>query len=127
MSLKIHKPYVQILNHPEDFKVKYRFYDFEDGGRKQLPHQGIRSDFWYESDNHTMKGVFMIWPEFENIDGELIESGVVLKEGIARMWLINDQMRSYHKERIRVGTKGYFYEGKKTGECIVTEINFLSK
>ena len=38
-------PYEQRLGHPEDFKVKYRFYTKEQGGRASLPLQGIRSDF----------------------------------------------------------------------------------
>lgn len=118
----MHEPYGHRLKHPEDFKVKYRFYSKSEGGRKQLPFQGLRSDFWYENENHTMKGIFMIWPEFENENGVLIESGVVLKEGIARMWIINDELRTYHQDRIGIGTKGYFMEGTKTGECEVVEI-----
>ncbi|TPN87399.1 hypothetical protein [Aquimarina algicola] len=66
--------------------------------------------------------MFIIWPEFENITGDLIKSGVVLRESIARMWIVNKVLRSYHQERIKVGTKGYFIEGNKTGECEVVEI-----
>ncbi|BDD05526.1 hypothetical protein [Aureibacter tunicatorum] len=115
-------PYQERLNHPEDFKVKYRFYSESEGGRKEMPIQGLRSDFWYEDKNHTMKGNFIIWPEFENEDGELIVSGKVLKEGVARMWIINNESRPYHQERIKIGTKGYFMEGIRTGECEVIEI-----
>lgn len=65
----------------------------------------------------------MIWPEFEDETGELIESGVVLPDGIARMWIINDDLRPYHQERIKVGMKEYFMEGmKKTGECEIVEL-----
>jgi len=118
----MHEPYEYRLKHPEDFKVKYRFYSESEGGRKQPPIQGLRSDFWYENENHTVKGIFMIWPEFENENGELIESGIVLNEGIARMWIINDDLRAYHQDRIRRGTKGYFMEGVRIGECEVIEI-----
>ncbi|WP_282079532.1 hypothetical protein [Aquimarina algiphila] len=117
-----HVPYKERLNHPEDFKVRYCFYSDDEGGRKSLPFQGIRSDFWYESENHTMDGNFIIWPEFESKNGELIESGIVLNEGIARMWIINDKLRAYHQERIKIGTKGYFIEGIRTGECEVIDI-----
>lgn len=118
-----HLPYEERLGYPADFKVKYRFYDEIEGGRKSLPFQGIRSDFWYEHDSHTMKGIFMIWPEFENESGELIQHGEVLKEGIARMWIINSGLRAYHQDRIKIGTKGYFMEGgTRTGECEVIEI-----
>ncbi|GAA4275992.1 hypothetical protein [Aquimarina mytili] len=61
-----------------------------------------------------MQGIFIIWPEFENATGDLIESGVVLREGKARMWIVNKALRSYHQERIKVGTKGYFIEGNKS-------------
>ncbi len=70
----------------------------------------------------------MIWPEFENNDNELIQSGQPFKEGIARMWIINYEMRKYHQERIKVGTKGYFLEGSmKTAGCEVIEIVDLVK
>lgn len=117
-----HIPYESRFGHPEDFKVKYRLYTQEEGGRWQLPHQGLRSNFWYEHENHTMHGDFMIFPEFENETGDLIESGEVLSEGIARMWIFSDQLRGYHQERITVGTRGYFIEGNRTGECEVIEI-----
>lgn len=117
-----HIPYESRLNHPEDFKVKYRFYTQEEGGRWHLPNQGIRSNFWYEHENHTMTGYFMIFPEFENETGELIEYGEVLPQGIARMWIANKHLRVYHQERITLGTRGYFIEGNKTGECEVIEI-----
>ena len=63
---KPHISYEQWLGHYEDFKVKNRFYTKEEGGRDSLPLQGIRSDFWYEHSNHTINGIFMIWPEFED-------------------------------------------------------------
>ena len=64
----------------------------------------------------------MIFPEFESENGELIQSGEVLSEGIARMWIAMDHLRPYHQERITIGTKGYFVEGKRTGECEVIQI-----
>ena len=118
----MHQAYHIKLNRKKDFKVRYRFYSAEEGGRKSLPQQGIRSDFWYEHDNHTAKGIFMIWPEFEKEDGTLVKEGKVLPEGIARMWIVSEDLRPYHKERIAVGTKGYFLEGKRTAECEVVEI-----
>lgn len=119
---KQHIPYEQRLGHPEDFKVKYRFYSKDEGGRESLPFQGIRSDFWYEHTDHKMKGIFMIWPEFEDAVGNLIDLEEVEREGIARMWIVNNELRPYHQERIKVGAKGYFMEGSKTGECEVIKI-----
>lgn len=118
----MHESYEIRLKHRCDFKIKYRFYSQSEGGRLNLPHQGIRLDFWYESDNHTMKGNFMIWPEFENLEGDLILDGEVLESGIARMWIINDKLRSYHQKRINIGAKGYLYEGLKIAECEIIEI-----
>ena len=120
----MHQLYENKLGHPADFRVKYRFYGTEEGGRKVLPFQGLRSDFWYESDDHEMSGVFMIWPEFEDAEGNVVlkNNEPVLPTGTARMWIVNKQLRPYHQKRIKVGTKGYFIEGKRTADCEVIEI-----
>ena len=115
--------YEHKIGHKEDFKVKYKFYNESEGGRKTLPHQNIRSDFWYESDGHEVDWFFMIFPQFEDLDGNLISEGEVLKDGIARMWIVNDKLREYHQKRIKIGTIGYFKEGNlSTGKCEVVEI-----
>ncbi|MEN8122107.1 MAG: hypothetical protein ABFS35_17290 [Bacteroidota bacterium] len=105
----MHKPYNEILKHNCDFKVNYKFFDESEGGRKTLPHQSIRSDFWYEHPDHAEKTdwLFMIWPEFEDSNENLIESSEVAKEGIARMWIINPEMRKYHQDRISIGLTGF--------------------
>lgn len=120
---ELHQSYREAFNQREDFKVRYKFRSEEEGGRQCLPYQGIRSDFWYICDNHETEGIFMIWPEFEDENGGLVSSGQVLKEGIARMWIINSNMRKYHQTRIKKGTMGYFMEGaRKTADCEVIEI-----
>ena len=43
-----HEPYIGRLGHPHDFEVEYRILKESESGRKTLPHQGIRWDFWYE-------------------------------------------------------------------------------
>ncbi|MES2847681.1 MAG: hypothetical protein V4685_01385 [Bacteroidota bacterium] len=123
----MYRSYEEALGHGCDFRVKYRLYSVEEGGRDKTPCQGIRWDFWYESDNHTMKGIFIIWPEFEDKNGTtLFESSKnVPSTGTARMWIISKPLRKYHQEKIKVGAKGYFYEGKKIGECEIIEINNL--
>lgn len=123
--LSMHQPYEQRLGHGADFRVKYRFYKPEEGGRKRLPYQGIRSDFWYEHPRHEVNYSFMIWPEFEDEAGNVILEAdePVPETGTARMWIINEQNRKYHQERIAIGTKGYFREGARaTAECEVIEI-----
>jgi hypothetical protein len=94
-----------------------------------MPFQGIRSDFSYDHPDHEANWVFMIRPEFEDQNGEVLldNNTPVLKTGTARMWIISEQYRSYHKERIGIGTKGWFREGVSvTGECEVIEILALA-
>ena len=64
----------------------------------------------------------MIWAEFEDENGKVIGLEMVVREGIARKWIVNNDLRSYHQQRITVGTKGYFKEGIRTAECEVIEI-----
>ena len=121
----MHQPYEQELKHSADFRVRYRFYKQEEGGRTHLPYQGIRSDFWYEHPDNSPDKLFMIFPEFENEDGQFIieNDKSVPQSGTARMWIVIPERRIIHKERIKVGTKGYFKEGdKSTAECEVIEI-----
>ena len=123
MKDKIHIPNKEGFKHDSDFRVKYRFYTRKEGGRESVPHQGIRSDFWYEHDNHTMDGMFIIHPEFEDAEGKIIEQGPVLEEGFATMWILNPYLRKYHQERIKIGAVGYFMEGGlRTAICEVVEI-----
>jgi len=121
----MHVPYQDRLKHPPDFRVSYRFFSVEEGGRKTIPFQGIRCDFWYEHPNHIPMGMFMIWPEFEDDKGEIILDNTISVPavGYARMWIINPERRPYHQVRIAVGMKGYFMEGsRRTAECDVVEI-----
>jgi hypothetical protein len=120
---KIHQPYEELWGHMEDFIVKYKFYSPEEGGRKTVPHQGIRSDFWYECNDHDTDSLYMIYPQFQDINGIMIPSGVVEKEGIAKMWILSEELRPYHQKRIKLGTVGYFMEGsRRTARCKVIEI-----
>jgi len=122
----MHQSYEHLLEHPADFRVAYRFYDENEGGRKKLPYQGYRSDFWYDYEGHdVIRKVYMIWPEFENIEGELIleDDGPVSQTGTARMWILIPTTRRYHQDKISVGLKCYFMEGsRKVAECSVIEI-----
>lgn len=121
----MHKPYENRLGHPADFRVKYTFYDKEQGGRQLRPYQGHRSDFCYEHDPYTIGTTFMIWPEFEDESGNVILDNTVSvpQTGTALMWVINTERRIYHRDKIKVGTIGYFKEGvMKTARCEVIEI-----
>ncbi len=50
----MHEPYEQKLKHQPDFRVKYKFRAHEDGGRKNLPYQGLRCDFSF-ADGPTIR------------------------------------------------------------------------
>lgn len=122
----MHTPYQHNLKREPDFKVKYRFYSAEEGGRKSPPYQGYRSDFWYSHPMHDNPNrIYMIWPEF------LDDSGAVLLDnqisvplvGIANMWVVDPNWRSYHADKIEIGLMGYFMEGaRKVAECEVIEV-----
>ena len=66
----------------------------------------------------------MIWPEFEDGDGGLFPDSVpVPMNGTARMWILVDEMRPIHRERIQIGVKGLFMEGpRQVAESVVTRI-----
>ncbi|MCJ8289986.1 MAG: hypothetical protein HRT58_10010 [Crocinitomicaceae bacterium] len=119
--------YKEVFKRREDFMVKYRFYTIEENGRKTLPHQHIRNDFWYDHKDHKANQIFMIYPEFEDLEGEMIVEGQIYREGIAKMWILMPDMFEYHKKRIKVGQKGYFHEGaRKTAICEIIEITGLT-
>jgi hypothetical protein len=121
----MHKPYEEIRAHIADFRVRYRFIIGE-GGRLGPPYQAYRSDFKYEHPLHDgYNQLFMIHPEFENDNGEIIldDKEQVSINGTARMWILIPERRIYHEDKIFVGTKGFFMEGsRKVAECEVIEI-----
>jgi hypothetical protein len=130
MNSIMHTPYEERFKHKADFRVKYRFYKPEECGRKILPYQGIRSDFWYEHKDSEVNKIYMIWPEFEDENGNLIleNDSPVRESGTARMWILVPEHRKYHKEHLKVGATGYFKEGiKSTAICEVIEIIGLNE
>jgi len=112
-----------------DFRVRYRFLTEAEGGRHSLPFQHIRSDFLYEGDDPTTDGVWCIWPEFLGPAGHVIpEDERVPAEGLADMFILNDDLRPEHRLRIRAGTKGFFVEGaRRTAACEVVEVLSLNR
>ncbi|MBS1635693.1 MAG: hypothetical protein JST26_07195 [Bacteroidetes bacterium] len=120
----MHEPYQKRLGHKADFRVKYKFRSPEDGGRKTgEPYQGIRSDFSFVGDaENTM---YIIWPEFEDSEGNVLlcSDKSVPNQGTARMWIVNNEMRPSHYDRIKIGVKGYFREGAMvSADCEVIEV-----
>lgn len=92
----MHKPYSEIVGHQADFRVKYKFYTQDEGGRKIIPYQGIRCDFVYEISDKKNQ-TYMIWPEFEDEHGKIILDNTrsVPQSGTAKMWIINEKMRAF--------------------------------
>lgn len=121
----MHHSYELKLKHPPDFRVSYRFYTPEEGGRRTTASQGYRSDFWYYQPDLPPNNIFMIWPEFEDEHRQLIldtEIKVPLA-GTARMWIIAKERRPFHRERLKLGMTGYFMEGpRRVAICEVIEI-----
>jgi hypothetical protein len=123
LLLSMHESYETKLGHKADFKVHYKFRSFEEGGRKNLPFQGIHSDFTYEDDDDERQ--YIIHPEFLDAKGNLILDNTqpVPAEGTALMWIILPEKRKIHKNKLKVGTRGFFREGSLyTADCEVIEI-----
>jgi hypothetical protein len=117
---------------PPDFEVSYRFLTAEEGGRQNsLPLQGYRCPWAYEDDN--VEGLALMWeilPEFEDAEGRIIPHlAPITATGTAKMYILDPKMRQeIHRERIHIGTKGFFMEGtKKVAEATVTNILNLNQ
>ena len=120
----MHEPYEKRLKHKADFRVKYKFRTSENGGRKTgEPYQGIRCDFSFVGE--TENKMYIIWPEFEDSEGNVLlyNDKSVPNSGTARMWIINNEMRPLHYDKIKIGVKGNFREGAMfSADCEVIEI-----
>jgi len=109
------------------FEVLYHFLGSEDGGRKAPPHQHTRWDFLYDGDDPAKDSIWMIWPEIVGPDGEIFPEGEVPLTGRALMYIVNLDNEPYHRNRISVGTKGYFVEGPhKVASCEVVAMHGLA-
>lgn len=110
-----------------DFEVRYRFLSEAEGGRKsQSIHQGYRCDWVYaEFEEIEPNQAWIIWPLFVYESGEFVPEGdQVANQGAAHMMVVDKELRqTVHRERIRLGTKGFFVEGgKKVAEATVVRI-----
>lgn len=123
------KTYSEIRKRREDFIVSYRLYPPEQGGRK-VTFQHLRCDFMYEDDDPLADGIYMIHPEFLDEYGVPIREDIAISlEGKASMWVLVEEMKEkVHRQRIVVGTRGFFMEGaRKIGEVAVEDIIGLSE
>lgn len=124
--MEVWVPYEKVRNHPPDFRIKYRIYSEDEGGRKPPVFQGLRCDFAYDGDDIKETGIFAIHPEFEDECGNIIldRNLPVPKQGTATMWILFPEMRrEVHINRINVGVIGYFMAGsRRLGQVEVIEI-----
>ena len=98
-----------------DFRVRYEWISDQAAGLHQKVLQHIRCDFSYEGDDVMQDGVYMVWPEFEDEDGNPFPEGAVVPAiGTASMWIVSPDMRvKAHREKAQLGTRGYFVVGSK--------------
>jgi hypothetical protein len=72
----------------------------------------MRCDWLYEGDDPARDGISMIWPEFESEDGRPLPEGAAVPDaGLASMWIMNPDMKTYHRSRVRIGAGGFLVVG----------------
>ncbi|MDH5506196.1 MAG: hypothetical protein OEZ02_03120 [Anaerolineae bacterium] len=122
--------YDELFGRAADFRVRYRWLGQPGQRRPQRLFQHIRSDFSYAEfeENGEVGNCFMIYPEFEAEDGSAFpDEHLVPPVGTAGMWINVDKMRDFHRERIKVGVKGFMVSGAvKLAEVEVIEVISLS-
>jgi len=129
-NMEPHIPYQQNLNREPDFIVEYQL-DPCDELKSAKPGQGMRLDFLYDGEDPELDGIHMIWPELLDEDGNVIldkTPGEMETKGKANMWIVNEERREIHKDRINIGTKGYWVRGPfKMASVTVTQIGSLKR
>ncbi len=122
--------YAEHFGRLADFRVRYKWLGQVGQRRPQKLFQHIRSDFCYAEfeKSDQFDNYFMIHPEFESeMDKPLSEDEPILPTGTASMWIIIENMRDFHRERIKVGVKGFMMGGPdKLAEVEVIEVVSLS-
>ncbi|MEQ3515731.1 hypothetical protein ABMY35_20625 [Pseudoalteromonas sp. BZB3] len=125
----MHSPYEDVQNRQPDFIVEYEI-DLCNELKNAKPHQGMRTDFLYHGDDPQADGIYMIWPELLDENGQVIEDttpGNAPYKGTANMWILSDEMRDFHRKRIKVGTRGYWVRGPfKVASVTVIKLGELS-
>ncbi len=109
---------------PPDFRVTYSLFSAEEAGRKTPHFQHIRWDFSYADEHIAPRNqLFMIWPEFITPSGEMLPEGEPMsRHGLANMFVINPDLRTFHCQHIKRGLRGYLHEGQRIGVCEVVEV-----
>lgn len=103
----------QLYLKPADFEAVIRIYSFEEGGRATPTFNGIRWDFGY-AEPPMPNEIYMIWPDFFAENGDSLNTYDSLPIGVelpARMLILMDKMREFHRQNIHKGTRFYCHEG----------------
>jgi len=124
-----HIPYGKDNDRGPDFIVEYEI-DLAEEIKDAKPGQGMRVDFLYEGDDPQVEGIHMIWPEILDEQGHVLldnTPGIINKKGFANMWILSEDRREYHRNRIKIGTKGTWWRGGRVAHVTVIQICSLSK
>ena len=116
--------YFYTLKRLPDFRVKYQFLPRSDGNSPYVL-QGTRFDFRYSNDGPLKNSHYIIWPEFEDDGGLTVLSKwlPIQPSGTAKMWIINQNLREYHQQYLKVGLVGYMTSGSvDIAICEVVEL-----
>lgn len=107
-------PYSDILKRLPDFRVMYQFTQKEGVDTRYIL-QGNRFDFRYANDGYLRNSYYMIWPEFEDDGGFTIldKWSPIQPSGTAKMWIVNQTLREYHRMYLKVGLIGYMTSGSE--------------
>lgn len=122
--------YIEFFGRLPDFRVRYNWLGQVGQRKPQKLFQHIRSDFCYAEfdEGQQVDNYFMIHPEFESVGGKpLSEDEDVPSTGTAGMWILIEKMRDFHRQRIKVGAKGFMMAGSdRLAEVEVIEVVSLS-
>jgi len=120
-----HEPYRNNFKRETDFIVEYEWCS----STSVKPFQGMRSDYLYAGNGKEDDFICMIWPEFLDEKGRVIlnKENELNKKGYANMWVMMDERRPYHKERIKEGIVGYMVGGSlKIAKTVVIQVGSLN-
>ena len=120
-----HIPYAERSGRKPDFIVEYEI-DLDNRLKDSKPTQGMRVDFLYDGDNPQVEGVHMIWPEILDEKGNVQKDttpGNIPNKGFANMWIVSEERREYHQNRLNIGTKGIWWRGGRIANVSVVQIN----
>jgi hypothetical protein len=122
--MEAYTPYSDILKRLPDFRVKYQFLP-KKGDDYRYILQGNRFDFRYPNDGQLKNSHYMIWPEFEDNGGfTILDKWLPIQpSGTAKMWIVNQTLKEYHRLYLKVGSIGYITSGSEDiAICEVIEI-----